>query len=121
MTVSQDLQKTLQPLPRLLGRYTVHLRLPETAQQTTNSVRFTVSCADIPQLITLAPPLVTDVVIQPIAVSVVDTAGNTLEIPYRITGDFDRDVTLAESDDYTLVNVVPEGGTQTSEIGRAHV
>jgi hypothetical protein len=114
-TISEDLQETLQPLPRVQGRYMVRLRLPETAQQTTNSVRFAVVCADIPQLITIAPPLVTDAPIEPIAVSVVDTAGNALGIPYTILGEYTRDVRLSNSDEYTLVNVTMEGGTQTSE------
>ena len=114
-TISQDLQETLQPLPRVQGRYMVRLRLPEGAQQMTNSVRFAVVCADIPQLITIAPPLVTDAPIEPIAVSVVDTAGNALGIPYTILGEYTRDVRLSNSDEYTLVDVTTEGGTQTSE------
>ncbi len=115
MTVSEDLQKTLQPLPRIQGRYTLRLRLPESAQQTTNSVRFVVVCADIPQLVILAPPLVTDVLVNPIEVVVIDTEGYPLEIPFDIIGNFDRDVTLTENEEYTLVRVVPEGGTQTAE------
>jgi SdrD B-like domain len=114
VTISEDLQKTIQPLPRLQGRYTVRLRLPSTAQQITNSVRFTVVCSSIPQLVTLVPPSDT-IVAHPIAVSVVDTLGNTLEIPYTVTGEFDREVTLTDADDYTLVNVMSEGGMQTSE------
>jgi hypothetical protein len=113
--ISEDLQETLQPLPRVQGQYMVRLRLPQGAQQMTNSVRFVVVCADIPQLVTIVPPVVTDVPIYPIEVSVVDTDGHALEIPYTITGDFTREVALTEHDKYRLVDVLLEGAERTSE------
>jgi hypothetical protein len=115
IAVSSELEATLQPLPRVLGSYTVQLRLPPNTFQKTNSVRFAVVCDDAPQLITLAPPLETEIPSNPIEVIVMDTSGNTLEIPYTITGLLERDVTLSEDDEYTLINVIPEGGAQTSE------
>lgn len=115
MNVSTNLQSVTQPLPRLRGKYTVQLRLPQTTLQKTNSVRFVVKCGDKPQLVTLAHPLETDVSVNPVEVAVADTAGNALEIPYTLTGEFNRDVTLNEDSNYTLLSVNVEGGAQLSE------
>jgi hypothetical protein len=115
MAVSGNLESVSQFLPRLQGQYTVQLRLPSVAYQKTNSVRFSVLCADEPQRVSLAPPLVTDVPVKAIEVIVMDTQNNLLERPYDITGTYDRDVTLADTPEYTLVNVIPEGGTHLAE------
>ena len=109
MTVSEDLSSIIQALPRLQGIYTVQLRLTYGAYQRTNSVRFSLLCSGEPQLVTLVPPIFVEPQVNPIIVEVIDTAGNILSIPYVITQGFERDVTLGEHPEYTLVDVRSDG------------
>jgi hypothetical protein len=113
IAVSQDLETTTQYLPRVKGTYTVQLRLPEGAYQKTNSVRFRVLCENESQLLTHTPS--NQLEVKPIIVVVIDTDGNTLEIPYTVSEGLNRDVVLADDALYTLVDVVTEGGEQVSE------
>lgn len=115
MTVSEDLSSIVQNLPRLQGIYTVQLRLVYGAYQKTNSVRFSLLCNGEPQLVTLVPPVFVAPQVNPIMVEVIDTAGNMLSIPYTVSDEFERNVTLDEHPEYKLVEVRTEGGTQIAE------
>ena len=115
--VSEDLEALrTQYLPRLPGLYTVQLRLPENRYQKTNSVRFSVICEDVPQLVTLVPAEQLNAPeLGPIDVEVIDTEGNALNIPYDITGRFERTVSLREDPAYRLVERRTEGGEKAGE------
>ena len=73
-------------------------------------------CNDEPQLVTLVPAeqlLAPE--LGPIDVEVMDADGNTLDIPYDVTGRFERTVRLRDDAAYRLVDVRSEGGEQISE------
>ena len=95
MLVSRDREAATQHLPRMPGEYKVQLRLPENRYQKTNSVRFSVYCDGVNQLTPLLPA---ETLIAPdpgaIQVYVFDTTGKAVDIPYDITGRFDRTVRL---------------------------
>jgi hypothetical protein len=116
ITVSADLETTLQHLPRVKGTYTVQLRLSPNSYQKTNSVRFKVVCDEVSQLLTHSPSA--QIAIpesKPILVEVIDTSGNALEISYTISEGLTRDVVLAEDAVYKLVEVHVEGGNKIAE------
>ncbi|TVR85625.1 MAG: hypothetical protein EA416_16460, partial [Trueperaceae bacterium] len=109
--VSEDLAWSYQPLPRLLGLYTVQTRIPAQAYQGTNAVRFEVRCAGAPiplalvPAITLRPPVPGMIVVE-----VVDLQGRPLDIGYRIEGVAPRVVVLDDDDEHHLVATETEGG-----------
>ena len=80
------------------GTYTVYLRQPEGAYQYSNTVATK----------TLYP--------EPVVAEVVDTAGDALDVPARITGYSERTVTLEVPSEYQLIEVQTDGtrgdGTQ---------
>ena len=90
LPVSEDLEWQVWEFTEA-GTYTVYLRQSEGAYQYSNTVATK----------TLYP--------EPIVVEVVDTAGNTLDIPTRITGYSERTVTLAVPEDYRLVDIQTDG------------
>ncbi len=73
------------------GTYTVYLRQPKGAYQYSNTVATK----------TLYP--------EPVVAEVVDTAGNPLDIPVRITGYSERTVTLEVPGEYRLVDIETDG------------
>lgn len=115
MTVSEDLATISQNLPRLMGVYTVQLRMMPGTYQKTNSVRFALVCAGEPQLVTLVPPIFVEAQNNPIVVEVIDTLGNPLAIPYSMSSGYERDVSLEDHPEYRLVEVQTDGGNHVAE------
>lgn len=102
-------------LPPLSGMYSLELRQTSHAYQGTNSIRSRVSCIDTSVSVITQPSVSVLSPIHPIEVIVIDTAGNTLNIPFSIEGKLDRLVSLAEDANYRLVEKLIEGGSEVSE------
>ncbi len=110
-TISEDLAWSVQPLPRMQGRYTVQLRLPPQATQATNAVRFELRCSGAAVPLPLVPPA-TLVAPEPgaIVVEVVDLQGRLYDLGHRVEGRFERTVTLDDDEATLLVGIEAAGG-----------
>lgn len=118
LEISADLDTVRQHLPRLIGVYTVEVRLPDDRSQQTNAVRFRVVCGGEAQRVTLVPPAqLTAPEPGPIVVEVIDSDGEPVDIGFDISGRFERRAVLRDDPDYRLIDRRIDGGEASGERG----
>lgn len=117
LTVSGNLAWASDPLPAMAGGYLISARIPEGSPQGTNAVRLMVICgeAEVPLELLTEQTLTAPDPILPVEVAVIDPAGAPLPLPVTLEGEIERVATLADSDDYRLLELRLEGGERLDE------